>query len=581
MRLVWVLIGLTPVFAAKTSDEPQILHALNRLTWGPRPRDVDAVSKVGLSHWIDQQLHPETITENPTLLEKLATLDTLNLSQTELAARYPSPQAIRAMAEGRTPWPTDLQTRAVVQRMAERQKAKKAGKDSNITVPRRALTEKPEEFVATLEAMTTEERIATLQGLTEGALRRLYPVASPGLRRRIQMFNGPKQVVSQDLVQARLVRAVYSNRQLEDVLADFWFNHFNVYLDKGADRFLVTAYERDVIRPRVLGKFHDLLLATAQSPAMLFYLDNWQSTGPGAKPKGKRAGLNENYGRELMELHTLGVDGGYTQQDVTEVARCFTGWTIRDVKSGGEFFFNPRTHDIGEKHVLGFTIAGGGGMQDGLKVLDILARQPSTARFISRKLAERFVADDPPAALLDRMAKAFLVSDGDLRVVMTTMIAAPEFRDPANFRTRVKSPLELVASAIRATGADIDYALSLATTLTQMGEPLYRKVEPTGYPNRGVEWMNSASLVARMNFAGALTSGSLAGVTLDAKSLPDTDNELARALLGGPASAATRAAILSSRPGGADDGTLTDNLDAGAARRAAGILIGSPEFQRK
>ncbi len=581
MRLLWVLIGLTPVFAAKTSDEQPILHALNRLTWGPRSQDVDTVSKVGLAHWIDQQLHPETIAENPILLEKLAALDTLNLSQTELAARYPSPQVIRSMAAGRTPWPTDLQTRAVAQRMAERQKGKQDGQESDTAAPRRALTGKPEEFVATLEAMTTEEQITTLQGLAEGALRRLYPLASPGLRRRIQMFNGPVQVVSQDLIQGRLLRAVYSNRQLEDVLADFWFNHFNVYLDKGADRFLVTGYERDVIRPRVLGKFHDLLLATAQSPAMLFYLDNWQSTGPGTKPQGKHAGLNENYGRELLELHTLGVDGGYTQQDVTEVARCFTGWTIRDVKAGGEFFFNPRTHDDGEKLVLGVSIAAGGGMQDGLTVLDLLARQPATARFISRKLAERFVADDPPPALLDRMAKAFLASDGDLRVVMTTMIAAPEFRNPATFRARVKSPLELVASAIRATGADIDYALSLASTLTQMGEPLYRKAEPTGYPNRGVEWLNSAALVARMNFAGALTSGSLAGVPLDAKSLPHTDDELARALLGGPASAATRAAILGSRPGGADDGTLTDSLDAAAARRAAGILIGSPEFQRK
>ena len=272
--------------------------------------------------------------------------------------------------------------------------------------------------------------------MPNAARQKLVGPASPAIRRKVQLFNGgPIQIVNQDLTDAKMLRAVYSSRQLEEVLTDFWYNHFNVNLDKGADRYMATVYERDAIRPHVLGHFKDLLLATAQSPAMLFYLDNWQSAGP--DPSGKRRqGLNENYGRELMELHTLGVDGGYTQRDVTEVARCFTGWSILDPQKGGAFDYNDKLHDKDEKQVLGVTIPAGGGMGDGLKVLDILAHAPATAHFISKSLAIRFVADDPPESLVGKMAAAFTKSDGDLREVMRTMIAAPEFRDPANFRSR-------------------------------------------------------------------------------------------------------------------------------------------------
>jgi uncharacterized protein (DUF1800 family) len=305
------------------------------------------------------------------------------------------------------------------------------------------------------------------------------------------------------------------------VLADFWFNHFNVFLDKGADRFLVTAYERDAIRPHVLGKFRDLLEATAKSPAMLFYLDNWQSVGPNA-PQGRgagnrqRRGLNENYGRELMELHTLGVDGGYTQKDVTEVARCFTGWTIQQPQRGGPFTFNARIHDNGEKTVLGVKIPAGGGIEDGEKVLDILAHHPSTAHFISKKLAIRFVADDPPASLVDRMAQTFLKTDGDLREVMRTMLASKEFWSRGAYRSKMKSPLEMVASAVRAVNGDVDFATALGNQVAQLGEPLYRKVEPTGYSNSGKEWLNSAGLVARMNFALQLADNKVPGVKVAA-----------------------------------------------------------------
>ena len=353
----------------------------------------------------------------------------------------------------------------------------------------------------------------------QGMRQALFAAAPPSLRRKLEMANGPAQVVARDLAEAKMLRAIYSERQLAEVLDDFWFNHFNVYLEKGADRYLVTGYERDAIRPHVLGKFRDLLEATAKSPAMLFYLDNWQSVAPAAaegRPQARR-GLNENYGRELLELHTLGVNGGYTQKDVTEVARCFTGWTIYRPQLGGRFFFNARTHDNGEKVVLGVEIPPGGGMLDGEKVLDILARQPATARFVSRQLAQRFVADDPPEALVDRMADTFLKTDGDIRQVLGTMFHSGEFRSVGAFRSKMKSPLEMVASAVRVTGAKVDFAFALANLVAQLGEPLYQKMEPTGYSNSSKEWMNTAGLLARMNFALQLAGDRVSGVKADAK----------------------------------------------------------------
>jgi uncharacterized protein (DUF1800 family) len=306
---------------------------------------------------------------------------------------------------------------------------------------------------------------------------------------------------------------------LDEVLADFWFNHFNVFLDKGADRYLITEYDREAIRPHVLGKFRDLLEATAKSPAMLFYLDNWQSVGANvALPRGpnaQRRGLNENYGRELLELHTLGVDGGYTQKDVTEVARCFTGWSINQPQRGGSFLFTPRLHDRGEKTVLGVKIPAGGGIEDGEKVLDIVAHQPATAHFISKKLAQRFVADDPPPALVERMAQTFLKSNGDIRAVFETMIASKEFWSEGAFRSKMKSPLEMVVSAVRASNGNVDFATGLVNQVAQLGEPLYRKQEPTGYSNTANEWMNSAGLMARMNFALQLASNKVPGVMVE------------------------------------------------------------------
>jgi uncharacterized protein (DUF1800 family) len=470
-------------------EDRRILHALNRLTYGPRPGDIEAVRGMGLEQWIDLQLHPERIAENPALAALLAPLETLNMSPADLA-RSETGTAGQAAAKGM-------------------------------------------------------------------ALRR-------------------------DLTTAKLYRAVYSERQLEEVLTDFWFNHFNVYLNKGAVRILAGAYERDAIRPHVLGKFRDLLGATAHSPAMLFYLDNWQSVDPRRaqqtarflkneqlRAKAQARGLNENYARELLELHTLGVDGGYTQKDVVEVARAFTGWTILQPRQIAEFVFNARMHDPGEKTVLGVKIPAGGGQSDGERVLDILARHPSTARFISTKLAQRFVADDPPSSLIDSMAAAFRRTDGDIRAVLAAMFASPEFFSEGAWRAKVKTPLELVVSAVRATGAEVRNAAPLAQRIAELGQPLYMKVEPTGYPMKADEWVNSAALLARMNFALALAGNRVPGSRIGMEFTED------------PAEMAHRILFYET----AEEMAASINNALGGRERTpalvAGLVLGSPDFQRR
>ncbi|HXA51926.1 MAG TPA: DUF1800 domain-containing protein [Candidatus Acidoferrum sp.] len=545
-------------FLKQVPDDQKILQALNRLTFGPRPGDVQDVKAMGLKKWIDRQLHPESIEENPVLIEKLKYLDTLPMSSAELVRNYPTPQIAKQMIAGRLPFPTDPERRILLTKMVEKyEKKQAAGADPNAApnpnVPDiKALTEvlspdeirslrqgTPQDRVAAFKTMPKEKQDAVIAALPGGQRQALLMASPPEIRRRLEMAAGPQQLVARDLIEGKILRAVYSDRQLEAVLTDFWYNHFNVYLDKGADRYLVTEYERDVIRPHVLGKFKDLLEATAKSPAMLFYLDNWQSVGPDApmagrgQKKGAR-GLNENYGRELMELHTLGVDGGYSQKDVTEVARCFTGWTILNPQRGGTFQFNPRMHDNGEKTVLGVTIPAGGGIADAEKVLDIVAHHPSTARFISKKLAMRFVADNPPDALVDRMAETFRKSNGDLRAVMKTMLDSKEFFSEGAYRSKMKSPLELVASAVRAVNGDINFAFPLANQVAQLGQPLYRKQEPTGYSNSSMEWMNSGGLVGRMNFALQLADNKVPGVKVDSAKVARPDDPMAGIALGSP-----------------------------------------------
>ena len=522
------------LFSRQLSKDEKLHQALNRLTFGPRPGDLERLHSTGLKKWIDAQLHPEAMPENPLLGDKLRTFDTLQMSTAELVQNYPTPQMVRAMVNGQLPYPSDPVRRRMIQRLVAKAESKQ-GDAAPSNVPelpglrdiftlqqiRTLRTGAPRERLAAFQSLPSEKQDEAIAALPPGIRQSLIAAAPPELRRRLELAEGPQQVVARDLMQAKLLRAIYSTRQLQEVLVDFWFNHFNIYLDKGQDRYMTTAYERDAIRPHVLGKFRDMLEATAKSPAMLFYLDNWQSVAPDVRPLRagpNRRGLNENYGRELLELHTLGVDGGYTQKDVTEVARCFTGWTIAQPNRGGGFTFNARMHDQGEKTVLGVTIPAGGGIQDGEKVLDIVAHHPSTAHFISRKLAQRFVADDPPASLTDRMADTFLKTDGDIREVLKTMLNSKEFWSRGAYRSKMKSPFEMVVSAVRAVNGDVDFALPLANQVAQLGQPLYRKQEPTGYSNSSKEWLNSAGLLARMNFALQLANGNMPGVRVETAS---------------------------------------------------------------
>ncbi len=547
-------------FQKQLARDQKILQALNRLTFGARPGDVQEVKSMGLKKWIDRQLHPERVPENPLLTAKLETLDTLRMSGEELVRNYPTPQMVRQMVNGQLPFPTDPDRKLMLTKLMERFEQRQANGGDAAAAPNvasgRALSDlvsaqqlrslrqgTAQQRLEAFQALSKEKQDEAIGAMPQGLRQGLFALAPPELRRRIEMANGPQQMVARDLWEGKLLRAVYSNRQLDEVLADFWFNHFNVYLDKGADRYLVTEYERDVIRPHVLGKFKELLEATAKSPAMLFYLDNWQSVGPeapqargsqGAGGKKAARGLNENYGRELLELHTLGVDGGYTQADVTEAARCFTGWTIVQPQRGGAFTFNQRVHDDGEKTVLGVRIPKGGGIGDGEKVLDIVAHHAATARFISKELAIRFVADDPPQSLVERMAETFRKTDGDLRAVMKTMLESKEFFSQGAYRSKLKSPLEVVASAVRAVSGEVDYAFPLANQVAQLGQPLYRKQEPTGYSNSSQEWLNSGGLLARMNFALQLADNKVPGVKVDAKQTTRPGASVGGIALGSP-----------------------------------------------
>jgi uncharacterized protein (DUF1800 family) len=624
-----------PTSAVTQMDrQKRAVHALNRLTFGPRPGDVDHVMAIGVDKWIDQQLHPDKI-DDSALDARLSPLRTLHMDTREIVENFPPEQMIRAVADGKQSLPSDPLKRAVYQAQLERYQNKEdrkqhtavAGPDK-VTDDDRArrqqeravANQKVEELLdmppdqrmkAVLKMSPDEQRVMTssLQGdkrdeFMEGM--------NPRQRETIEALNYPQQVVANELVEGKLLRAIYSNRQLQEVMTDFWLNHFNVFIGKGADHYLLTSYERDVIRPHALGKFEDLLVATAQSPAMLFYLDNWLSVGPNSdvangipkranndwkrrvrnngqtsQSKGKRNGLNENYGRELMELHTLGVNGGYTQQDVTEVARVFTGWTLKQPKQGGGFTFEERTHEPGNKLVLGHRIKPKG-EKEGMEVLRILAHHPSTAKFVSTKLAMRFVSDDPPQSLVDRMAQTFLKKDGNIREVLKTMLDCPEFWAPDAYRAKVKTPLEFVVSAVRASGAEVTDAMPIAHQLQNMGMPLYAMQPPTGYSMKADAWVNSSALLGRMNFALALTSGKIKGVQVDSEQLPgrsDPQQALAaleNALLSGDVSKQTDNVIaarlqdskISRRK--LDDPARPPNISL-----IAGLLLGSPEFQRR
>jgi uncharacterized protein (DUF1800 family) len=615
-------------FDQKLSKDKQVLHVLNRLTFGPRPGDVDRVRGLGVDKWIRQQLQPQLIAENPLVEARLRPLASIELATWQIFETYvPPPQPAlanptvivrpRPLAQLVSPEQLEkLSTGTPEERLATigaispeslgpvlaaltpkmleglPDLQKQAEKARQTEMSRQLVLRSANGQVSLNTLLTPEERRVTQQGTVDErrallmsfdaakrkqVLRMLPPTAVAGipeLQREALAARQPPMFVNQELIDSRMYRALYSNRQLEEVLVDFWLNHFNVFNGKGPARMLLTSYERDAIRPHVLGQFRDLLLATARHPAMLYYLDNWQSQAPRedipmppANPR--RPGLNENYGRELMELHTLGVDGGYTQDDVIAVARAFTGWTIYDPNRIAEFQFNPAFHDRKEKRVLGHTIPAGGGEQDGIQVIDILARHPSTARFISRKLAQRFVADDPPPSLVDRMAKTFTATGGDLRSVMETMLTSREFMSEGAWQAKLKSPLEMVLSSVRALGADVTDTTALAQRIAELGQPLYGKAEPTGYSTTADAWESSAGFLGRINFAGALAAGKIEGVKVDEAGLPNTGEAAARRLLGAAVSPATRSRL----ENGASQPLSPASL--------AAVVIASPDLQRR
>jgi len=568
----------------QTVDQ-QVAHALGRLTFGTRPGDLQRVREMGVDRWIETQLAPRQIND-AAAVEFLKRYPTLELSAGELLRDYAGAQQLRRM-------------------IARRDSGRASAEDS----------------AAVRKAAREAQRVTI------------------------------------EIQSAKVARALLSERQLEEVMVDFWENHFSVFLGKGQVRYFLTDYDR-AIRAHALGSFREMLGSVARSPAMLFYLDNAQSSvepdrptlasrqvairgGRGAprRPPGqarpgtrmppsevpppeRRRGLNENYARELLELHTLGVDGGYTQQDVINVARALTGWTIDNPRTGGggSFVFRPQMHDAGSKTVLGTSLPAGRGIEDGEQVLDILARHPATARFIATKLARRFVSDTPPASLVDRAAATFIRTNGQIGEVVRTIVTSPEFFSNAAYRSKVKTPFELVTSTLRALNALPDATQRTALAVRQLGQPIFGKETPNGYPDVADAWLNTGAILNRINFGTMVAAGQIPGVRLDrwptARTVASAPREqqvdaVIGSLLGGNASPDTREILITGRnpfleanPGAIVDSVMVDDDDpptmmvggdramrrAGANRRTPqleglaqviGLALGSPEFQRR
>jgi uncharacterized protein (DUF1800 family) len=517
-----LFLALPPAHAARPLNfQEKVDQLMDRLSFGPRPGEYEKLLKSGpegLKAWIENQLNPDRI-DDKDLEDKLASMPSLKMNQAELWQNF-----------------ADFDER--IKKMGLDPKSVKSNED-----------EKKE------------------------------------LRKKIGEDHLPDKIY-QDLVAQKLIRAVESRRQLEEVLVDFWFNHFNVDSSKGDVRYMMTAYERDVIRPHLFGKFRDLLSATAHSPAMLFYLDNHLSSG-GAKGPG----LNENYGRELLELHTLGVDGGYTQNDVRELARVLTGWSVDKPKQDAKFVFKEKQHDPGEKTVLGQHFAPGGGQNEGETMLEVISRSPVTAKYISTLLVRYFVSDHPSPALINRITKTYLASDGDLKKVYRAIFASPEFWARENFHAKIKTPFEYLVSAIRALGGELEVKNQLPQLLNQMGEPLYRCQPPTGYKNDAASWVNPGALVERLNFGLQLAANRINGVYTQlpvlkispkiAEKHPEVlVKEIELKLLHAPLSPASRKVVLSEFE---RDGRIMADGEVRplSVAKAAGLVLGSPEFQRR
>lgn len=605
------------------SADEAILHALNRLAYGPRPGDAERVRQMGLSKWIDQQLNPNSI-DDKAVEVRLENYPTLRMSTSRLLAEYPQPKQAQqqGLAAQGAPRRSEAAAAVIAKDISNRKQisqGRKAETGDDASATAQVATEDPS-AASTMKMEPSAEMNPATRGGQGAGKRDLLGGGDPNaVPRGIADDSKRPQRVVEELAMAKVARAIYSERQLQQIMDDFWFNHFNVFAGKGADRWLLTSYERDVIQPHSMGKFKDLLTATAKSPAMLFYLDNFLSADPRAadrlaaqrsarqwrrggfgrpfpqrpaKQQGNKnvRGLNENYGRELMELHTLGVDGGYTQKDVTEVARCFTGWTIEKPREEANFKFDERLHDSDPKIVLGKKIHGGG-MKDGEEVIELLARHRSTAKFISTKLARRFVSDTPPQSLVQRMAQTFQSSDGDIRAVLKTMIYSPEFWSRDAYRAKIKTPFELVVSTARALGADVDTPMPLVQWTGRIGEPLYQCQPPTGYADSADAWVNTGALLNRLNYSLALAGNKVRGSRSDIASLLGVDGS-------DDAKAALDHAVqvfLGGQTGPTTVETLEKQLDNPQVVQAklddpvkhvdlgvvAGLVLGAPEFQRR
>jgi uncharacterized protein (DUF1800 family) len=677
------------------TEEERATQALNRLTFGPRPGDLERVQAIGVKKWVEMQLNPEQVDDS--LLEaRLQSFPAMHLSQQDLLRAFPSGAVIRAVADGKVTLPTDRVERAIYQNQIfayEEKRQKQAQEAARQTSPIAATgpnapappvmadsTQENAKAVASesvmADAMALEDvasspsitvheqklyadlastqivnlspgqRLDRLVSMKPGQLRGFMKGLTPEERAQLTAGMTPQQketvvalinptlLVAGELLQTRLLTDIYSQRQLQAVMADFWLNHFNVFLKKGQFApWYLADYQQNVIAQHAMGKFEDLLVATAKSPAMLFYLDNHSSIGPHslaaeraqANPaaKNKDLGLNENYARELMELHTLGVDGGYTQKDVTEVAKVFTGWTIEEPRKGGGFTFNERRHEPGPKYVLGHTIQENG-EQEGLAVLHQLASSPATAHHLSQQLAERFVIDTPPPALVDRMAKTYLHTDGDIRQVLRTMFISPEFWSRESYRAKVKTPEEFVLSAVRATGGEVERPAIVLNAMNQLGMPFYGCQTPNGYSWIASAWVNSGDLLTRINIALALAGHKLGTATdldalmkikgPDAATAAQKETRLESVFLDGQLNPQARQTVLQQadeltaqgpialpgseppRPGAKQAGAiavraafvqvmdLATPIPPPADKQAAvvaGLLLGSPDFQKR
>jgi uncharacterized protein (DUF1800 family) len=634
-------MGFGQTLASPPSTRAQALQILNRFTYGPRPGEVDAVMREGWRNWFAQQLQPQSIPD-AAFEARMQQFHALALTPGDLLAELPSVLLIRRISNGKMPYSDDWMTAGLEEVLVAKYRAQqqeKTGKPPSgagsapamqggtpkVTVAgtnadaaeargqanrlaQKMLVLPERERMRAIMRLPVAERALLAERAGGPARQQLLADFTPREREVfLAMGRGPDAVVVADneLQQAEVLRAILSTRQLQAEMTDFWFNHFNVYFRKGADQWYTPSYVRDVIEPYALGKFPDLLLATAQSPAMLFYLDNWLSIGPDSPAaenarRGPRrlSGINENYGREVMELHTVGVNGGYTQADVIALAKIMTGWTIDRPLLGGETTYLPRRHEPGSVKWYGHTVRDTG-YDEGREALLWLARQPATAHHISYELAQRFVSDTPPPALVEAMAKTYLRTDGDIRQILWTMVNRPEFWTANDERNKVKTPLDFVASAFRATNTNPSNPAALVQVLQRMGEPLYLCLPPTGYVWTAADWMNTGALVARLNFAMQLAGNRLGGMRIHPEELlaaADAPQVQPTAYESGPGSHAAvlremvplEEALLGRRASAHTEQVMVQQVAkmphaSGPQKRhlMTALLLGSPEFQMR